>query len=293
MRDIMPLTGFSFLSDTRIKLVILLILALQVTSVIVFYHQHSIIKKELTCRINQEQLYGKQSSLSTEGSDMDISVTSTAAAVGKVTTVGVSTLSPNLLEEIETVRKYSDVLIHYSNWSSQRTIDDCEEPLELPITKLYVRETLTLNCFGYKQCKERLSAKENVFKGFRHRNLQYNLVIAGDGTIFESLSWNCSVKHWRMPDRKSIVLALTGNTEDRVRLRKLDYEVTYKQYAALKLFIMANLINGNLSPSYQLIPHCCIEKGQYPGKWVYTNLTRFENFYGIECLMNGSCKYRY
>ena len=75
LRDIMPLTGFSFLSDTRIKLVILLILALQVISVIVFYHQHSIIKKELTCRRNQEQLYGKQSSLWTEGSDMDISVT--------------------------------------------------------------------------------------------------------------------------------------------------------------------------------------------------------------------------
>lgn len=114
---------------------------------------------------------------------------------------------------------------------------------------------------------------------FNHSNVQYNFVIEGDGTIFEGLSWNCSLNSdTRVTDTSSILVAFTGDSEYRGKFGLLEYEITGKQYAALKLFTVSNVINRNLSPSYQLIPHCCIHHGRFPGKWVYSNLTRFEKF---------------
>ena len=174
-------------------------------------------------------------------------------------------------------------MISYRNWSSQVRYFYCVNRVKLPVTKLYILETSTSNCFDYKGCKVRMNLQWEWFQSLGYSDIQYNFLIGGDGSIFEGLSWNCSQHCYEGLDRSSIVVTLTGQTYNRIKYSDVNYEVTTEQYAALKLFIMANVINGNLSPSYQLIPYCCVVNTGNPGKWVFTNLTLFEHFYDCYC----------
>ena len=164
---------------------------------------------------------------------------------------------------------------------------NCEnrlERLKRPVTKLYVLETETYICFDYESCKIRMNHECGFFKSLGYPDIQYHFLIGGDGSIFEGLSWNCTQDYYSVPpDRNSIVVALTGYTYKSIKYSEEYWEVTKEQYAALKLFIMANVFNGNLSPSYQLIPHCCEKNSGNPGVWVYTNLSLFEHFYDCNC----------
>ena len=92
---------------------------------------------------------------------------------------------------IETGRRYSELLVSKSNWSSGDVKVPCAVPLQLPITKIYVRETLTGNCSTHDQCKSFLLDMQLSHYRFAKTDIQSNFLIGGDGSIFGGLSWDC------------------------------------------------------------------------------------------------------
>ena len=72
----------------------------------------------------------------------------------------------------------------------------------------------------------------NWFKDNDYADIQYHFLIGGDGSILEGLSWNCSQHYHAVPDRCSIVVALSGHTYKRITYFDVDFEVNTKQYAA-------------------------------------------------------------
>lgn len=196
----------------------------------------------------------------------------------------------NITADLNTkiTNKYSDVLRQRNNWTSIPVAGSCSTPLQLPINKIYISETATVNCHSYSNCEFELN---NML--IRHKllwdNIGYNFVIAGDGTIFEGLSWKCKV-HNKRTDNRSIWVSMTGYSHhDKIYMR--DNKITEQQYNALHLLITANVIGGIISPSYHLLPYCCLLSGKNPGEEVFRRLNDFEHFCGFLCVNREQCDY--
>ena len=186
----------------------------------------------------------------------------------------------------ETVRRYSELLVPKSNWSSGDIKVPCAVPLQRPITKIYVKETETGNCYDYDQCKDLVLRQQLSIHTSQETDIQSNFLITGDGSIFEVLSWDCKVTFF-VPDSSSILVSLLGRSDGFAEI----YKVNKTQFTSLEMFIHSNLITGNLSPSYKLMPFCCLAPGRKPGAPVYSHLTYLENFHGDECVAKHFCKY--
>ena len=107
--------------------------------------------------------------------------------------------------------KRQELLIRKSNWSSAHIISaDCPT-LQLPVTKVFIIETVTQNCKTNSWCRNIvLDIQKSDMLLWNY--IQYNFVIAGDGSIFEAQSWNYTTCHYKGIDTKSLLVAMTGNT---------------------------------------------------------------------------------
>ena len=92
-------------------------------------------------------------------------------------------------KDSETVRRYSELLVPKSNWSLGDIKVPCAVPLQLPVTKVYVEETKSKNCFGYGQCKDLLLDRQRSYYENSNTDIQSNFLIVEDGSIFEGLTW--------------------------------------------------------------------------------------------------------
>lgn len=209
------------------------------------------------------------------------SISSTSDGFSTVASIEATT------EVFQPAKKYSDVLIPKGNWSLEMTTGDCKTSLKLPVTKVIVRETVTDNCNNYSDCEQLVLNIQHKEMERYTRDIQSNFLITGDGLIFEGLSWKCKVED-ENTQSTAIWISLTGNSLNFLYLKNY---INHRQYDSLKLFLTENQINGNLSPSYELIPYCCINSGFNPDKTVYIDLMVFENFYGEDCLKYYRCNY--
>ena len=189
------------------------------------------------------------------------------------------------------VRRYSEFIVRRSNWNSPDFKVPCPVTLQLPVTKVYVKETVSTNCYNFAQCKDRMLERQRWYYSFYRTDIQANFVIGGDGSIFEGLSWDCRVTYM-VPDRNSILVLLIGCSECHDGDNDGQYNFQEVQYRTLDVFLKASIISGNLSSSYQLLPFCCLNPGGGdPGRKVYADLTYFKNFNGTECVLKKYCNY--
>ena len=130
---------------------------------------------------------------------------SSELASGKLSTINVHTTATDLNAKI--IENYFNVLRKRNDWTSIPADRNCLTLLQLPINKIYISETSSENCHTLSHCKAELL---NILERdkFIFDDIQYNFIIAGDGTIFEGLSWKCKVLH-KWTDNNSIWVSLT------------------------------------------------------------------------------------
>lgn len=174
---------------------------------------------------------------------------------------------------IETMTKYYEILTPKSNWASGNNSVPCARRLQLPITNVYVREAFTPNCDSYNECKDTIWMLQRRHYKIYGTDIQFNFVIVADGSIFEGLSWDCKVTY-SVPDSNSRMVSLT-RAQQSYRVGYNGYSINTKQFTSLQLFLEANLISGNLSPTYQLLPLCCFLPGTKQDRKVISHTINF------------------
>lgn len=160
----------------------------------------------------------------------------------------------------EVVKYYSRYVVERREWDPTFVSGPCRMALYAPVTNIFVSESGTDNCYTYRTCLD-------IVAPILTSGMQYNFVIAGDGTIFVGLSWNCT-----RINSESIHILFTGNSNSRFS------KTMYLQYDMLKLLIKANVVTGNISPEYTVGPICCFVQWLVPYKDLYQRLSKLDHF---------------
>lgn len=194
--------------------------------------------------------------------------------------VDVSTTGhPNATEILDA---YRSSLVERRQWDLRTTYKECSTVLQTPVTSLYVSETESDNCRSSRSCFD-LIVSETITGLMTVGDIRYNFIIAGDGKIFEGLSWDCNVDEVTT-DRKSIHVVFTGDSKVPAN------QINDKQYSSLKLLAEANVIAGKISPEYSVGPTCCIVSGQSTSRVGYQRLTLSQlDRFMANCNVSGQC----
>lgn len=172
--------------------------------------------------------------------------------------------------EYDVVNQYL-MLLHKNPSGGSITIDTkCETALKTPVTSIYISESHQKNCYSHRSCKEQIMPSIDTYG-------QYNFIVSGDGSIFESSSWIRSTIA-----NTSIHIVLTGDSN------YLDDQIRDVQYDSVALLIKANVISGKISSEYRVGPICCFAPLDIPCDELYTKLSGFNNFMS-DCKKHNHC----
>ena len=98
-----------------------------------------------------------------------------------------SAFIPSQFSSDDVVSRYRTTLVDRRMWDSayRGTHNKCKTPLRTPVTNVYVSESLGRNCDSYESCVKLITEKLKI-----ENDTRYNFIVAGDGSIYEGLSWN-------------------------------------------------------------------------------------------------------
>lgn len=180
--------------------------------------------------------------------------------------------------------KNVELIVRKSCWVLQMdAIKGCQYSLKTDLTQIVVSETQTSNCHSMEQCLDLLRMIMTNYLDQYYRDINYNFVITGDGSIYEGRSWYCKVKDNIPPRSTTIHVGFTGNSVD---------EVTDEQVNSLqKLLDYGNKIGHFKYNKYKLKPYCCVIASSNPSRYV---IELIENKAGFDsnCKETPNCKWK-